>query len=551
MGRIGEELQAEVIKHTGRDFEGVPRVRRSFFAGRPESAFMGAGVEDGARTREFLAWYRQLIATVPGMFPIATQASLFGRRIGGGRSVEVDLSGSDLLGLVRAGGALLGAVRENVPGAQVRPIPSLDEGATEYHVVPRREEAAQVGLTGQDLGLVVDALVDGAIIGEYARPGEPKVDVVLSAVAPRENGRQRGLTSRSDLSGAPVGTPVGQVVTLDSVARIRERIGPTVIRRIERSRALTLQVAPPDELPLERAMGLIRDEIVPQLRSEGAIPQEIEVELSGTAGQLESAKVRFRDVLLLAVLISFLLMAALFEDFVAPLAVMVTVPLAGAGGVIVLRLVDRFLGAQTLDMLTALGFVILIGVVVNNAILVVDGSVARLREGCGWQPVVRRSRGRRDSFGGLPYRALRGGIGAYRAPGGGGGRGGRPAGPEPGPDRESLHHSRPRFRGVGRVGGGDSGARQGDNGALQIPSRDRVCDGVAQDRVRQDSARCAPRGLLSREAGCASHPMPNLAKCVHASTDTRRTWVSGRGRACGEGAGGAGDGLCQFGYSAG
>ena len=381
MGRIGERLQAEVVKHTGREVGGVPALRRSFFAGRPETAFMGAGVEDSARTREFLTWYRKLISTVPGMFPIATQASLFGRRIGGGRSVEVDLSGSDLVGLVRAGATLLGAIREAMPGSQVRPIPGLDEGAPEYHVEPRREEAAQVGLTGRDLGLVVDALVDGAIIGEYARPGEPKVDVVLSAKALPGDGPQRGLKSRADLSGAPVGTPAGQVVTLDSVARIHERLGPTVIRRIERSRALTLQVAPPDDLPLERAMSLIRDEIVPNLRRTGAVAEGIDVDLSGTAGQLASAKMRFRDVLLLALLISFLLMAALFEDFIAPVAVMVTVPLAGAGGVIVLRLVDRFLGSQTLDMLTALGFVILIGVVVNNAILVVDGSMARLREG--------------------------------------------------------------------------------------------------------------------------------------------------------------------------
>ena len=381
MGRIGERLQAQVVKHTGREVDGVPALRRSFFAGRPETALMGAGVEDGARTREFLRWYRGLIATVPGMFPIATQASLFGRRIGGGRSVEVDLSGSDLLGLVRAGAALLGEIQAAMPGVQIRPIPVLDEGAPEYHVEPRRQEAAQVGMTGEDLGLVVDALVDGAIIGEYARPGEPKVDVVLSAEAARENGVRRGLGSRADLSGAPVGTPVGKVVTLDSVARIHERLGPTVIRRIERSRALTLQVAPPDDLPLERAMGLIRDEIVPGLRRNGTLPAEIEVGLSGTAGQLQSAKMRFRDVLLLALLISALLMAAIFEDFIAPVAVMVTVPLAGAGGVIVLRLVDRFLGTQSLDMLTALGFVILIGVVVNNAILVVDGSTARLRDG--------------------------------------------------------------------------------------------------------------------------------------------------------------------------
>ncbi|MCZ7678162.1 MAG: efflux RND transporter permease subunit [Sandaracinaceae bacterium] len=86
-------------------------------------------------------------------------------------------------------------------------------------------------------------------------------------------------------------------------------------------------------------------------------------------------------MLLLALIISYLLMAALFEDFLAPIVVLVTVPLAAAGGLAGLRIVDATLGPQPLDLMTAVGFLILIGVVVNNAILVVDGAVARLREG--------------------------------------------------------------------------------------------------------------------------------------------------------------------------
>ena len=100
----------------------------------------------------------------------------------------------------------------------------------------------------------------------------------------------------------------------------------------------------------------------------------------GSAGDLEIAKSRFGWVLLLAVVISYLLLSALFEDFLAPLAILVTVPLAAAGGVAGLRIVDATLGDQPLDMLTALGFVILIGVVVNNAILIVDGALSRMRE---------------------------------------------------------------------------------------------------------------------------------------------------------------------------
>ena len=392
MRKIGEGIQSQVAEHIGKEKDGVPMLDRSFYVGRPESAFMGAGVVEEGRTKEFVKWFRELLATVPGMFPIATQASLFGRSIGGGRGVEIDLTGSDLGALVDTGGAVLGAVRAAIPGSQVRPIPSLDRGAPEYRVRPQRARAAEVGLTGADIGLAVDALIDGAIIGEYGREGEPKIDVVMSA---KGSGDERGLTTVAALKAAPIATSSGRVVPLGSVAEIDERLGPTVIRRIERSRSITIEVSPPEEVPLEDAMRIIREDVVEKLRSEGAIPDDIDVALSGTAGQLETAKERLLQVLLLAVVISFLLMAALFEDFLAPLAVMVTVPLAAAGGVIALLLVDTFLGAQTFDMLTAVGFVILIGVVVNNAILVVDGAVTYLREGVQIHEALERAVSRR------------------------------------------------------------------------------------------------------------------------------------------------------------
>ncbi len=376
MRTIGERIQTEVAKHIEKEVDGVPAVSRSFYVGRPENALMGAGVVDEARTGEFVTWYRGLLSTIPGMFAIATQASLFGRSIGGGRGVEIDISGNDLGELVDTGGAILGAVREAIPGAQVRPIPSLDYGAPEYRVRPDRARAAEVGLSGADIGLAVDALIDGAIIGEYGREGEPKIDVVLTARGTKET---RGLLDVSALSAAPIATPTGRVVPLRAVATVEEELGPTVIRRIERSRSITIEVSPPDEVALEDAMRIIREDVVAKMRSAGGIPEGVDVSLSGTAGQLELAKVRLFQVVLLAVIISFLLMAALFEDFLAPLAVMVTVPLAAAGGVVTLLLVDTFLGQQTFDMLTAIGFVILIGVVVNNAILVVDGAITNLR----------------------------------------------------------------------------------------------------------------------------------------------------------------------------
>lgn len=385
--QIGERFQATVSEHTEVEKDGVPAIRRSFFVGDPNQVFCGAAAVDESRAGELAGFYRKVQSEVPGTYAFASQASLFANRLGGGRAVEVDLSGSDLRELVGAGLALMGAIREDIPGAQLRPIPSLELGAPELQVVPNRGETASLRMGGAELGQAVDALVDGAIIGEWGKEGESKVDVVLRALVARAPGQQQDLDpSASDqltpneLAAAPLTTPSGEVVPLGTLAQIHERLGPTQIRRIERSRSITLQVTPPEDLALESAMDLIRARVETMQQTE-AIPASVGVNLSGTAGKLEQTKGRFGQVLLLAVVISFLLLAALFEDFIAPLAVLVTVPLAGAGGVLGLLLVDRFLGDQPFDLMTAMGFLILIGVVVNNAILVVDGALARLRDG--------------------------------------------------------------------------------------------------------------------------------------------------------------------------
>ncbi len=371
MMAIGERFQAEMAAHTGPEGQ-EPQISRSFFVARPGLAFMGAEALDADEITDLVKLYRGKQRTIPGVIGVASQASLFGRGLASSRSIEVDITGPDLNELARVGGRMMGMVREVLPGAQVRPIPSLNAGAPEFQLEPKRDELARNGLTGAELGAAVDALVDGRIVGELARGGQPKLDVVVRP----EGG---GVATADELRAAPVASGSGAVVPLGTLAEVHERAGPTQIRRIERRRGITIRVSPPDSVALEDAIGLLRSDVLTPLETE--LSQEVQIALAGTADKLNQAQSRMGNVLLLALAISFLLLAALFEDLLAPLVVLVTVPLAAAGGVAGLRLVDALLAPQPLDMLSALGFVILIGVVVNNAILVVDGALARLRDG--------------------------------------------------------------------------------------------------------------------------------------------------------------------------
>jgi len=175
-------------------------------------------------------------------------------------------------------------------------------------------------------------------------------------------------------------TALGRGVTLASVADIRLIAGPTQINHLETLRSITIQVLPPQEMPLESAMDIIRTQVIGPLAQTGELKRPYTINLSGTADDLTRTRTVLQGDFLLALIITFLLMASLFGSFLYPFVILFSVPLAAAGGFLGLFLVNLFIGFQPLDVLTMLGFVILIGVVVNNAILIVHQSLNFMRE---------------------------------------------------------------------------------------------------------------------------------------------------------------------------
>jgi len=122
----------------------------------------------------------------------------------------------------------------------------------------------------------------------------------------------------------------------------------------------------------------LQTDVIDKLETQG-LPQGVQLRLSGTADSLNQTWAAMKYDLLIAVVIVYLVMAVLFESFFYPLIILLSVPLATAGGVMGLVVMNQFT-FQALDMLTLLGFVILIGIVVNNAILLVHQTLYHLRE---------------------------------------------------------------------------------------------------------------------------------------------------------------------------
>jgi len=148
---------------------------------------------------------------------------------------------------------------------------------------------------------------------------------------------------------------------------------------------------PPETVPLEDAIERIDSQIIAPLRQSGVIGGEYHIRMAGTADKLRATWDALRWNFILAVLITYLLMAALFESWLYPLVVILSVPLGAVGGFLGLWLLNVYLKVQmvfgmppvppqSLDVLTMLGFVILVGTVVNNAILIVHQSLNHMRE---------------------------------------------------------------------------------------------------------------------------------------------------------------------------
>ncbi len=369
-----------------------PSIRNFFYVARGRSLFMGARANDEDSVHELIPVFRKAMADIPGIIAIVTPSSLFQRGLGEGRNIDIEITGPELDKLIALGGRVFGSVREILPGAQVRPKPSLDLGSPEIRVSLKRERAADVQMTNQELGFIVDALVDGAKASDYQFEGD-EIDLTIRGI-------DRYADHTQDLANLPLYTRGGRLSTVGDIADITLVAGPEQINHIERERAITIQVIPPDHIPLETAMDLIDRKVLRPLKEDGNLSRLYHIRLSGTADDLTKTYEALKYNFLLALLITYLLMAALFESFLYPFVIIFSVPLASAGGILGLFVVNRAITYQPLDVLSMLGFIILIGVVVNNAILVVHQAL-------NFMDTNRRNRPEHDAHegtGGMPAR---------------------------------------------------------------------------------------------------------------------------------------------------
>ncbi len=319
----------------------------------------------------------------PGMRAFAARGSIISSNDGGTRSINLDISGPDLESIYQVAQDAYrraGEVFEN-PRIQTNPSSlTLAQPMVEIH--PNWQRAAEVGMSAQDLGFTVAALTDGSYVDEFFL-SDDKVDIYLYSSV----GQQAELDTLPQL---PIYTPNGTVLPLNSLADIRESVDTASVRRINGNRTVTLNIIPPRSVPLETGVEIVRNDVVEYLRGQGTVPTDVSMSLSGAADQLDATRAALTSNYLVALFIIYLLLVAIFSHWGYPLLIMTSIPLGIASGLVGLWLLNAVGGwlpavglaaiVQPFDMISMLGFLILMGTVVNNPILIVHRAVENMKQ---------------------------------------------------------------------------------------------------------------------------------------------------------------------------
>ncbi len=390
MTKIGNELQEyflPFLNDTSEQFENgetpVPALAYLNISIEAQRVRIISQPKDPAHIKPLMTAIQEKYKQYPAMRGFVTRGSIITSNSGGTRSVNLDISGPNLSDIYASALAAYRRAQEVFDSPRLRADPStLSLSQPLIEVKPKWARASEVGMTTKDFGYTIAALTDGAFVDEFFLDDD-KIDIYLYSKA----GKNASLDSLSQIS---VYTPIGAVVPMSSIADIDESVDTNIIRRVNGQRTVTLNIIPPEKIALETGVKIVQQEVVKHLRDTGAIPSTINMTISGASDQLQATREALAANYVVAVVIIYLLLVAIFTNWGYPLLIMTTIPLGVAGGILGLWLFNLvgswlpFIGLNALhlpfDMISMLGFLILMGTVVNNPILIVHQAMTNMRE---------------------------------------------------------------------------------------------------------------------------------------------------------------------------
>jgi HAE1 family hydrophobic/amphiphilic exporter-1 len=295
---------------------------------------------------------RELLKKVPDANVAVTLASGAGGG-GGGSPIQVQIFGPDqnvLIDLANQAEKLI----KTVPGAvDVRNTDAAR--ATEAQLIVNRDRALDLGLAPAQAATTLRTALSGSTVGQFNRPDGNEIDITLRLA---ETARQN-ITQLLEL---PLGYREGQAIILNQIASVERTQAPALINRSDRQRVLNVGSGASG-----RAAGDVTNDIEAALNAQVKFPSGYGFKFIGQSETQRESFAQLGQSMLLGIILIYMLLVALFQSWLHPLAIMFSLPvtLVGAFG-------GLWLTGNTLNLISLLGIILLMGVVTKNAILLVD-----------------------------------------------------------------------------------------------------------------------------------------------------------------------------------
>lgn len=377
---VEEEVVDLVVERIQPYMDGMkePALKNYYIITWPNGGTIGVRAKDQSKVKELEEVMRnEVLKDLPDTRAFAMQGNLFGG-FGSGRNINIYLQSTNEQALANAAVHGMDVLKEVFPDSNVQPRPSLEQSEPLLSMIPNDTRMMEVGYDRPRLANIVRTMGDGMYVGEYF-DGIKRMNIIF---------RSQQWETPEELSVMPIMTPSGEMVQLGELVDVQRKVGPSQIQRIDRRRTLTLSLNPPDDMSLEEAMKLVKEKVEPEIKS--MLPADGAINYGGSADSLNKVIDTMTKNFAFAMALLFILMAGLFRSAKDSLMVVLSIPLATVGGVAAIRLLN-LVTFQPLDLLTMIGFIIALGLVVNNAILLVHQTRLAESEGLNRRDAVHQA----------------------------------------------------------------------------------------------------------------------------------------------------------------
>ncbi len=362
-GTETEEID-NVLIEVQEAMQDIPEIT-SIFSSAGSGGIMSIGVGNSAGTinvilsdlnerdrsaKEISDEIRKIVKDIPGAEISVSESSMMMMGMSAG-AISISIKGDDIETLKGIGNDFK-AIIEKVEGTR-EVSTSYEDGIPQVQVVLDRGISSQYGLTTAQVGSAVKNTLSGSNVTKFKIDGN-ELDVVLK-------GDNIYGQSMSLLEMLPIPTPMGSNIPLSEIAEIKVEKGPVSIMRENQTRVLTVTGS-----VVGKDVQTVSTEIE-NLLKEYTMPYGYSYTFGGETEQIQETFTDLAMVMLVAIVLVYMIIAAQFESLLQPLSIMFSVPLALSGGFIGL-----FITGLPLNVIGIIGLIILVGIVVNNAIVLVD-----------------------------------------------------------------------------------------------------------------------------------------------------------------------------------